>query len=62
MNNDQDSLGGRLPLLGKSELSGAQSTLYEAMNKDMVPWAKKSGFKAITEDGRLLGAVQPFVV
>ena len=61
MNNDQDSLGGRLPLLGKSELDGAQSTLYEAMNKEMVPWAKKSGFKASTEDGRLLGPFNPLL-
>ena len=60
--NDQDpSLGGRLPLLGKSELDGAQSTLYDAMDKDLVPWAKQSGFQAITEDGRLLGPFNPLL-
>ena len=60
-NHDENSLGGRLPLLGKSELSGAQSTLYEAMNKDLIPWARKSGFKASTEDGRLLGPFNPLL-
>ena len=49
MNNPEDSLGGRLPLLGKTELNGAQSTLYKAMEKDLLPWAKKSGFQAATE-------------
>ena len=62
MNNDNDSsLGGRLPLLAESELSGAQSTLYEAMNKDLIPWAKKSGFQASTEDGRLVGPFNPLL-
>ena len=60
-NQDEDSLGGRLPLLGKSELSGAQSTLYEAMDKDLIPWAKKSGFKASTGNGRLLGPFNPLL-
>ncbi len=61
MNNDDSSLGGRLPLLAESELSGAQSTLYEAMNKDLIPWAKKSGFQASTADGRLLGPFNPLL-
>ncbi len=61
MNDTENSLGGRLPLLGKTELDGAQVTLYEAMNKEMVPWAKKSGFKAITEEGRLLGPFNPLL-
>lgn len=55
MTSNEDSLGGRLPLLGKSELDGPQSKLYDAMDKDLVPWAKKSGFQAAAEDGRLLG-------
>ncbi len=61
MNNPEDSLGGRLPLLGKTELDGAQSTLYKAMEKDLLPWAKKSGFRAATEDGRLLGPFNPLL-
>ncbi len=61
MNDQEDSLGGRLPLLGKTELNGAQSTLYEAMDKEMVPWAKKSGFRASTEDGRLIGPFNPLL-
>lgn len=61
MSHEENSLGGRLPLLGKSELNGAQSTLYDAMEKDLLPWAKESGFKAATEDGRLLGPFNPLL-
>lgn len=61
MNKQEDSLSGRLPLLGKSELDGAQSALYDAMEKELLPWAKKSGFKAATEDGRLLGPFNPLL-
>ena len=61
MNQQEDFLGGRLPLLGKNELSGAQSTLYDAIEKDLLPWAKKSGFKAVTEDERLLGPFNPLL-
>ncbi len=61
MNDQENSLGGRLPLLGKTELDGAQSTLYETMNKEMVLWAKKSGFQASTEDDRLIGPFNPLL-
>ncbi len=61
MTPNEDSLGGRLPLLGKSALDGSQSSLYDAMEKDLIPWAKKSGFQASTEDGRLLGPFNPML-
>ena len=61
MTTNEDSLGGRLPLLGKSELDGSQSKLYDAMDKDLIPWAKKSGFQAATADGRLLGPFNPLL-
>ena len=61
MNDQDDSLGGRLPLLGKSELDGAQSKLYDAMDKDMIAWAKKSGFQATTEDSRMIGPFNPLL-
>ena len=46
--------GGRLPLLKTSELNEAQKALRETMS-GMLAWAAKSGFKAETEDGELLG-------
>ena len=61
MTSNDDSLGGRLPLLGKSELDGSQSKLYDAMDKDLLLWAKKSGFQAATADGRLLGPFNPLL-
>ena len=60
-NDNSPSLGGRLPLLAPNELSGAQSTLHAAMDKDLIPWAKKSGFQASTDDGRLLGPFNPLL-
>ena len=50
-----------MPLLAKNELNGAQSSLYDAMNKDLVPWAKKSGFQSITGDDRLIGPFNPLL-
>ncbi len=61
MNHDEHSLGGRLPLLKKSDLDGNQLDLYDAMTREMVPWAKKSGFQADTEDGCLIGPFNPLL-
>ncbi|MGI4790258.1 MAG: carboxymuconolactone decarboxylase family protein [Janthinobacterium lividum] len=49
--NDTD----RLPLLGPDALNSAQRQVYDRMMTEQVPWADKSGFKAATPDGRLLG-------
>lgn len=51
----ENELGGRLALLAPHDLSSDQHTLYEQLKATMVPWAKKSGFKAETADERLIG-------
>ena len=45
----------RLPLLDAQGLNREQREVYERIASGMLPWAEQSGFKAQTEDGRLLG-------
>ena len=45
----------RLPLLTPDALTPEQKKVYDRMTTEQVPWAAKSGFKAATADGRLLG-------
>lgn len=51
----QDDANQRLPLLDPQGLTKEQRELYERLGSSMLPWAQQSGFKAVTEDGRLLG-------
>ncbi len=51
----ENSLGGRLALLRPDELDSDQKKLYDQLQDTMVPWAKKSGFRAAIADGRLIG-------
>lgn len=53
MNDNQ--LGGRLPLLHPDELSPDQRAVYQRMSTHQVPWAARHGFRAATEDQRLIG-------
>ena len=55
MQESQQSLGGRLPLLKPEELKPEQKTLYDRLVSQAVPWAESSGFKARQPDGTLLG-------
>jgi 4-carboxymuconolactone decarboxylase len=55
MANFADNLGGRLALLSPDTLDADQKKLYEQLQATMVPWAEKSGFRADTTDGRLIG-------
>lgn len=50
-----DNLGGRLALLSPDTLDSDQKKLYKQLQDTMVPWAKKSGFQADTNDDRLIG-------
>ena len=50
-----ESTGERLPLLEPNELTKEQRTLYDRISGSMLPWAQASGFKAVREDGGLLG-------
>ena len=47
--------GGRLPLLDPATLRDDQRERYEAIVEYSAPWAERSGFRARTEDGRLMG-------
>lgn len=55
MTDAHDDVNARLPLLEPHSLNREQRNLYERIESTMLPWAKQSGFKAVTEDGRLLG-------
>jgi len=55
MTTPENTLGGRLPLLGFDDLKSDQHTLYTQLKATMVPWAKKSGFQAETSDEKLIG-------
>jgi 4-carboxymuconolactone decarboxylase len=54
-----DSLGGRLPLAARSEMSGPQQQLYDQMAKSVVPWGEQAGFATQTSDGRFIGPFNP---
>lgn len=54
-------LGGRIQLLSPKELDRQQEKLYDYMVDTKVSWAKKSGFTAMLEDGRLIGPFNPFL-
>ena len=59
---NDDALGGRLALRKPADLDGDQRALYDQLQRDLIPWAHKSGFKADTADGRLLGPFNPLLV
>lgn len=61
MDNNEATLGGRLPLIDPRELEGDQKKLYELMNSTLISWADASGFKGKTEDGRLIGPFNPYL-
>ena len=48
-------LGGRIPLIKPGELTPAQLSLYENIDKHQVPWAEATGFVAKVADGSLIG-------
>ncbi|QKG58596.1 carboxymuconolactone decarboxylase family protein [Hymenobacter sp. BRD128] len=51
----EENLGGRLALLSPDTLDSDQKILYDQLRGTMVPWANKSGFRADTYAGRLIG-------
>ena len=61
MATEKGRLGGRLPLLSPKELDRPAEKLYDYMVDTKVSWAKKSGFTAALEDGRLIGPFNPFL-
>jgi len=59
MSNQNENLGGRLPLLDPKELAPAQAELYKVMNNTLIGWSKQSGFVVKTRDGKFIGPFNP---
>jgi hypothetical protein len=59
MSNQNENLGGRLPLLYPKELAPAQAELYKVMNNTLIAWSKQSGFVVKTRDGKFIGPFNP---
>ena len=55
MDTKNIELGGRILLSVPGSLSPSQESLYDAINKQAVPWAQAAGFVAKLDDGRLIG-------
>jgi 4-carboxymuconolactone decarboxylase len=53
--HDADRLGGRLPLIDPTTLTGPQREFFDQMMATVVPWARDAGFQITTADGRLTG-------
>lgn len=56
------SLGGRLPLADPATLTGAQRKLFETLNATWVAYANELGVQATTDDGRLIGPFNAFLL
>jgi 4-carboxymuconolactone decarboxylase len=56
------SLGGRLPLFDPAHLTDAQQTLFDKLMATWIPFAHQSGVQATTDDGRLIGPFNPFLL
>jgi 4-carboxymuconolactone decarboxylase len=59
MSNQNEKLGGRLPLLDPKELAPAQAKLYKVMDETLIAWGKQSGFVVKTNDGKFIGPFNP---
>ena len=59
MSNQNENLGGRLPLLNPKELAPDQAQLYKVMDNTLIAWGKQSGFVVKTADGKFIGPFNP---
>lgn len=62
MRNPSENLGGRLPLADPATLTSAQRELYDKLTSSWVAYANKLGVQATTEDGRLIGPFNAFLL
>jgi len=62
MTNPSQNLGGRLPLADPATLTSAQRDLYDKLMSTWVAYANKLGVQATTEDGRLIGPFNAFLL
>lgn len=57
-----ESLGGRLPLADPAALSSVQRKLFDKLKETWVVYANQLGVQATTEDGRLIGPFNFFLL
>jgi 4-carboxymuconolactone decarboxylase len=57
-----ENLGGRLPLADPANLTTAQRELFGVLQATWVAYANKLGVQATTEDGRLIGPFNAFLL
>ena len=62
MTKPSQSLGGRLPLADPETLTTAQRDLFEALKATWEAYANKAGIQVTTEDGRLIGPFNSFLL
>jgi 4-carboxymuconolactone decarboxylase len=54
-------MSGRLPSLKPADLDEEQRKFYDSLVANEVPWADRSGVRAIAPDGSLLGPFNPLL-
>lgn len=57
-----DALGGRLPLADPATVTPAQQELVDSVMANQLPWANENGFRIRTDDGRLIGPFNTFLL
>lgn len=62
MTKRNENLGGRLPLVDPATFTAAQRELYDTLQGSWMVYAKKLGVQAMTEDGRLIGPFNTFLL
>jgi 4-carboxymuconolactone decarboxylase len=62
MTKSTNHLGGRLPLADPNSLTGPQRDLYDALKSTWVAYADQLGVRATTDDGRLIGPFNAFLL
>jgi 4-carboxymuconolactone decarboxylase len=56
------TLGGRLPLADPATLTSAQRELFERVKATRVSWASAAGVRVTSDDGRLIGPFNSFLL
>lgn len=62
MTQSTNGLGGRLPLADPDALSGPRRALYDTLMSTWVAYADQIGVRATTDDGRLIGPFNAFLL
>ena len=62
MTEPTQNLGGRLPLADPATLTSAQQVLFNSLKSTWVVYATQLGVQATTEDGRLIGPFNAFLL